>query len=361
MKSKTMIVAASIAASLAVNAADAWISADKSGTSDNCSWSNTVTFAEGEDTVTITDNALQPTQEAAADSSLKKVTMTITTTFSVCGDTEETPDDDAQAAVRLTADGFQVWTLVDGAKAWLSVSNNDLVITSSEEEYGAEYEITFVFDYGVQQYSVKVNNNQLTDNGDSDFPMAIREAEKLSEVGFVGSTQFTSLYSWLGEMTQEGFASGDSVSVSGGTVTLNAKQAEWLDSLGEKTTVEGAVATLTADQFNKAWLLNLDITDADWENFSFSVSGFTVYSDHVDVGVTLTRNNAAAIYGTLKFYAEPTLSALNTTTEPATTENLTNANFGEGNEATVSLPLGDGENKPSFFKAGIDEPDEPTE
>lgn len=338
MKNKTMILAASIAATLAVNAADAWILANSEGTS-NCAWSNAVEFVEGK--AEVTDNTLKPSGHSETQS---PVMIKVKTSFSVSAADDEAPEGGAQAAVRLTNDGFQVWTKDgEGVLVWRTVTADGLV-----PEDDAEYELTLKLDYEALTYSVSVGGSKLKADGEESFAMATVGDKNLSEIGFVGTTQFTSLVGWQGDFPQEGFAAGDVVTVDGKEVALTEAQAAWLNGLG----ASGSAFDLSEEQFKKACLLNLDITEEGWDDYLFSVTGFTVYSDRVEVGVTLTRNNAAAIYGTLKFYAESTLEALKTATTPAATSDVKFE--GEGNESTtVELPL-EGETKPSFFKAVIE-------
>ena len=164
-----------------------------------------------------------------------------------------------------------------------------------------------------------------------------------------------SLTSIVGEyVVAEGFAENEEVLLKdNASVILDAAKAAWLNSCaGDKTTVGNAAAVLSADDFNKAYLLNLDITGEN--SYSFKITGIDVAADKVTIGVTLTRTGKIAqkTNGVLKFYGAATVAAFTTATPISTT--IPNDDFSDGDTATAEIPLG-GDNPPAFFKARIEE------
>ena len=137
------------------------------------------------------------------------------------------------------------------------------------------------------------------------------------------------------------------------SVILDAAKAAWLNSCaGGKTAVGNAAAVLSADDFNKAYLLNLDITGET--SYSFKITSVEVAADKVTIGVTLTRTGKIAqkTNGVLKFYGAATVEAFTTATSISTT--IPNGNFSDGDTATAEIPLV-GDDPPTFFKAKIED------
>ena len=173
---------------------------------------------------------------------------------------------------------------------------------------------------------------------------------------FDGDGIFTSL---LGEyVTVEGFAVEEEVILKdNASVILDAAKAAWLNSCGgDKTSVGNAAAGLSAQEFADAYLLNLDITEAD-RSYAFEITGVDVGAETVTVGVKLTRTGhiAQSINGTLKFYGAATLDAFkNPALQPISSATVSDNDFSDGNTATATIPL-DSETPPTFFKAKIEE------
>ena len=152
----------------------------------------------------------------------------------------------------------------------------------------------------------------------------------------------------------EGFAADDEVLLKdNATVILDAARAAWLNScVGGKTVVSNAVTALSADDFNKAYLLNLDVTGET--SYTFRITSIDVASDKVTIGVTLERTGKIAqkTNGVLKFYGAATVEAFASATPiPAT---IPNDDFSNGDTATAEIPRG-GDNPPTLFKAKIEE------
>ena len=109
---------------------------------------------------------------------------------------------------------------------------------------------------------------------------------------------------------------------------------------------------MSQDAFNKAYLLNLDITDPAYDGtFSFEVTDFDVDDTTVTVKVTLTRNGEfdGPIIGTLKLTGTDELGKEFEVKDSAT---ITDAHFSAGDgELTITFP-NDADTK--FFKPVIE-------
>ena len=275
------------------------------------------------------------------------------------------PDADAQAAVRISADGcFQVWTRLrqgyGGQAVWADVEAEGLTPVS-----GAEYTLRMTFDYTQSTYSVEVKTDETEftnlqlqlPTATTSFPLA-SSAKCVSSFAFVGDTLFTSL-SGDCKMVVIGFAQNETVVLrDNAVVILDAAKAAWLNKCagGDKATTGSAAAGLTGKEFNEAYLLNLDIADGE-RSYSFAIADIKVGDENVTVSVTLKRTGiaggeAAPINGTLKFYGASTIEAFkNASSAAIEATNLMDGDFSTSDTATATFPKG--ENK--FFKAKIEE------
>ena len=106
------------------------------------------------------------------------------------------------------------------------------------------------------------------------------------------------------------------------------------------------------DDFNKAYLLNLDVTGET--SYTFRITSIDVASDKVTIGVTLERTGKIAqkTNGVLKFYGAATVEAFASATSVSVT--IPNDDFSNGDTATAEIPRG-GDNPPTLFKAKIEE------
>jgi hypothetical protein len=183
------------------------------------------------------------------------------------------------------------------------------------------------------------------------FPVAT-SGSGISKVCLRGRGALTSIVG--NYVVAEGFAEDDEVLLNGNaTVILDAAKAAWLNSCaGGKTAVSNAAAVLSAADFNKAYLLNLDITGEN--SCSFTITSIDVAADKVTIGVTLTRTGKVAqkTNGVLKFYGAATVEAF-TTAMPISMP-IPNDDFSDGDTATAQIPLM-GDDPPAFFKAKIEE------
>ena len=279
------------------------------------------------------------------------VTLEVTATFDTIPGEAEEPKPGTQGAVWIGTNGcFQAWTM----GGWV-----DVVAEGVAPQIDVEYTFRFTFDYKKGTYGVEVKTGSTgyiklrgrADPSLESFPLAAT-GSAVSEVLFSGSGFLTSI---VGEyVVFEGFAADDEVLLKdNATVVLDAARAAWLNSCaGGKTVVSNAVLTLSADDFNKAYLLNLDVTGET--SYTFRITSIDVASDKVTIGVTLTRTGKIAqkTNGVLNFYGAATVEAFASATPVSVT--IPNDDFSNGDTATAEIPIG-GDNPPTLFKAKIEE------
>ena len=218
-----MLIACAFAALASSAFAHGWIDERAVTTGQTGTWSEAVAYnpatqtAELEGEVVFTPKAV---------SSGNFVTLKFATTLAKMPE-EKSPGADAQAALRIGSNGvFQVWARrrinsdysdrltnvrqdqnlrsVSGASdqselnasvhcEWIDVAASGVAPVS-----GAEYGITFVFDYAAGRYSVSVKDAKgvwqllRSASGISAFPIAAK-AEKVKDIKIDGDTQFRSL------------------------------------------------------------------------------------------------------------------------------------------------------------------------
>ena len=279
------------------------------------------------------------------------VTMEVTATFDAIPDIEDVPKAGTQGAIWIGTNGcFQVWT----SGGWV-----DVVAEGVTPQTGVDYTFRLTFNYKEGMYGAEVKTGltgftRLKEKGNpvrETFPLAT-SGSAISKVRLLGWGSLTSI---VGEyVVAEGFAENEEVLLKdNAAVVLDAAKAAWLNSCaGDKTVVGHAAAVLSAEDFNEAYLLNLDITGET--SYTFRITSISVAADKVTIGVTLTRTGKIAqkTNGALKFYGAATVEAF-TTAEPVAAT-LSNDGFPDGDAATAEIPL-TGNNPPSFFKARIEE------
>ena len=279
------------------------------------------------------------------------VTLEVTATFDTIPGEAEEPKPGTQGAVWIGTNGcFQAWTV----GRWVDVAAEGVT-----PQIGVEYSFRFTFDYKKGTYGVEVKTGSTgyaklrgrVDPSQESFPLAAT-GSAVSEVLFSGSGFLTSI---VGEyVVFEGFAADDELLLKdNATVILDAARAAWLNSCaGGKAVVSNAVTALSADDFNKAYLLNLDVTGET--SYTFRITSIDVASDKVTIGVTLTRTGKIAqkTNGVLKFYGAATVEAFASATPVSAT--IPNDDFSNGDTATAEIPIG-GDNPPTLFKAKIEE------
>jgi hypothetical protein len=282
------------------------------------------------------------------------VTIETKTSFYGCEIFQE-PEPDTQVAVCLSTNNcFQVWAGSEssGKGEWVDVAAEGLTPVAGEE-----YTLRFSIDYTANKYSVDIKDGSSQDfaklgaSGQTSFALAY-VTNRVSEIRFSGNTQFTSL---CGESVEvSGFGEYEEVALAGSSTILNAAKAEWLNKLGAKATVSGALASIKADKFEDAYLMNIDFTKGDF-TYEFDVTGITVDETSVKIEVVLKRYgtpgpDGAEINGTLNFYGASTLDAFKNAPSKLGTATLDNGTFGNGDTATATFPKGD--NK--FFNSKIE-------
>ena len=265
---------------------------------------------------------------------------------------------DVQAAMRIGANGgFQLLSGGSSGRAW--VDGSAAGMTPLPE---VEYSALFTFNYKAGNYTVAVKDaggayrQLLANDGSETFGLATNAA-KVAKVVLRGSGSFKSL---VGDYSADGFCSGD-VTGADASLVLKTAHAEWLNGLGDYATVSGSVARLSAADFGKAYLCNLDVTK-DGATAEFKITGIEVGDENVSVKVTLARAGAAQkdgadapINGVLRFYGASTVEAFaNPVLEPLGNAVLSDDDFSEGETATADIPL-EPDAGAKFLKARIEE------
>ena len=291
----------------------------------------------------------EKTFTALAASGGTPVTIEVTASFDSVPSKEATPPEGTQGALWLGTNGvFQIWT----SGGWADVAAEGVT-----PQAGIDYTFRFVFDYAAGTYSVSAGGAPFRATGDArtSFPLAAT-GTAISAVAFKGSGRLTSI---VGEyVVVEGFAKDDEVVLNNASVFLNAAQAAWLNSCaGGKAALVAAAGNLSQDDFDAAYLLNLDITGENSYSFRLTSIEVDASANKVTIGVTLTRTGEIeqTINGVLKFYGAATLAQFtDPALEPLGDATLSDDDFSEGGAATAEIPLS-GDTPPVFFKAKIEE------
>ena len=279
-----------------------------------------------------------------------------------------TPGAEAITAIQIGTNGsFQVWASKgNGEQAtgggWVDVAADGVTPTVE-----TEYSFALSLDYRVKLFSVSLLDGSsilplAAADGTTRFPFADSNSTAVSSVAFLGVGSLAAIRGCY--FTVEGFEKGEEVVVKdSASVILSAAQAAWLNGLGEKATVAGKAATVSAEDFGKAHLLNLDITQ-DGFGYTFNVTGIEVGEESVAIAVSLQRTGAvtewqsgtaAPINGKLRFYGAATVEAFtNPALEPLGNAVLSDDDFSDGETATAVIPL-DPDADAKFYKARIEE------
>ena len=342
---------------------EAWLRESAATSKWTGEWSENVDYGEDGRAFLSGDVAFEPTNASTGN----VVTVETKAKLYACSK-DCSPDANAQAAVRISADGcFQVWTRKElgiesggvGELGWVDVEAQGVTPIS-----GAEYTLRMTFDYTQSTYSVEVKTDETEftnlrlqlPTATTSFPLA-SSAKCVSSFAFVGDTLFTSL-SGECRMVVIGFAENETVVLKDNAVAiLDAAKAAWFNKCagGDKAAAGSAAANVSSKEFNEAYLLNLDIADGE-RSYSFAIADVKVGDENVTVSVTLKRagiagGEAAPINGMLKFYGASTIEAFkNASSAAIETTNLTDGDFSKSDMATAKFPKG--ENK--FLKAKIE-------
>ena len=164
-----------------------WIDERAATTGQTGSWSEGVAYDPDTQTADIDGEAVfMPNAASAGNYVTLKFTMTLDKVAE-----DKSPEADAQAGLRIGSnDVFQVWTKA----GWLDAAASGVAPVS-----GAEYGITFVFDYAAGRYSVSVKDGKSgwkalkSASGAQMFPIAVPDAYMVKDIHFVGDTDFKSL------------------------------------------------------------------------------------------------------------------------------------------------------------------------
>ena len=333
------------------NRADHWIFENEDYKEATGLWSNVVEYIDHK-------VAIEEKNEFTADNPSDARNVIIETTASFISAAEEDQEfEGVKAAVRIGTNAcFQVYTTNLSGRVWLDTEGFTATV-------GNDYTVRVEMDMTNRMYSVSVkqggNYLPLTAGGNSSFPFAYADtAPYLQKVGYAGEGAVESIYgSYTNRVVV--FVTDEVVTVSDGTRTLTASQAEWLNARGEHGAVSAVIRTLTSDQFARAYLLNEDLMNASYSVDgwgSFEIIKIDVGDDTITVKVKLVRNfavmdgaNAAPINGTLKVYGGTSVTGINTQIQDYSL-NHNDLHFSNGQEATFIID----KDAIKFYKAAIE-------
>ena len=315
-----------------------WIYAEEGYWNYTGTWSG-VDVDPSAEAVTIETNA---TYMANRPSDGQFVTLAIKIRFDDVND-DASDLGDAKAAVRLAAgetDGtyqFQLYTSDGENKVW---TNATVDVTATKE---VDYNFVFLLDLTNKTYTASIVSGATTNAlsiGESvtEIPFAcLGNVAPVQRIEFIGAGTVTSIEGSYEDAPApaEEFVNGDEF----GAVTLDTAQAAWLNGQNNYAALADKIATMSQDAFNKAYLLNLDITDPAYDGtFTFEVSDIDVGDTTVSVKVTLTRSGEfdGPIIGTLKLTGTDELGNAFEVKDSAT---ITDAHFSAGDgEVTITFP-----------------------
>ena len=242
---------------------------------------------------------------------------------------------------------FRVLTMENGVRTWKTVGAEGL----AEPVLHTPYTLKFTIDCTNRTYSAAIVGGgnvefMLTHGTTNEFAFAGQQDTSVQEVCFVGTGNVISL---LGSYRNSGaeFMHGDVLPLADGqsSQALTESQAAWLNSMKGYDAVKAKVATMGRDDFNDAYLLNLDISQSEFGLGMFKMTGIEVTEDEVRISVTLNRagaiqvsrggtSRAAPINGLLKLYGGETPS--NRTLLNATI--ITDDSFSSGDTEVFTYP-----------------------
>ncbi len=314
-------------------------------------WSNAVEYVNHK-------VAIEERNEFTADNPSDARNVVIETTASFNSVAEEDQDfEGVKAAVRIGTNAcFQVYTTNLNGRVWLDAEGVTATV-------GNDYTVRVEMDMTNRMYSVSVKQSgnylPLTAGGNPNFPFAYNDVTPcVQKIGYVGEGAVGSIYgSYTNKVVV--FVTDEVVTVSDGTATLTASQAEWLNKRGDHAAVAAMVKTLTSDQFARAYLLNENIMNASYSVDgwgSFKITDIDVGDETITVKVKLVRNfavmdgaKAAPINGTLKVYGGADVTGINTQIQNYEL-NDNDLHFRDGEEATFVIDKG----ALKFYKAKIE-------
>ena len=264
---------------------------------------------------------------------------------------EEDPDFDGKVSLNLCmTEGnvlvFRVLTMEDGVLTWKTVGAEGF----SGPTLNTPYTVKLTLDCTNRTYTAAIIDGNveipLTHGTTNEFAFAGRQDTPVEQIEFSGEGNVMSLLGSYGNPATE-FKRDDVLTLLDGQMSqaLTEDQAAWLNSMKGYDAVRAKVATMGLDDFNGAYLLNLDISQSEFGLGMFKVTGIEVTESEVRISVTLNRTGAiqvsrdgtsrdAPINGLLKLYGGESPSdrtLLNATV-------ITDANFGSGDTEVFTYP-----------------------
>ena len=334
------------------------------------SWANDVTYDGTTHKAAIEDGN---TYTATNPSDGRMVTLNMTMSFDGAND-DDTDLSLAKAAVRLgegANSGEYVFELATTGTVDNVATQVWATATGFTPTVETDYNLLFVLDLTNKTYTAAVityanetaTTNALSVAGSTTIAFANQgAATAVQEIEFVGGGSVTALTGSYEDVEEpEVFVANDEVTLNGGSATLTAAQAAWLNACGNKATVASAIVNLTAAQFSDAYLLNLDVTEAF--SYTFAVTEIEVGNNSVEVEVTLTRTGALTeneaakpINGTLTLSGTAALGTAFAEISSTALE-FENAGF-SGGATTSTVTVDTTKTTAKFYKAVITTPAE---
>ena len=262
--------------------------------------------------------------------------------------------EDTKAAVGLrtvnNVTTFALLTKSEGNNEWVDVQAEGVTAQSN-----TEYTITFTLDCTNRTYSASVDVNgtatPLALNGTNNFAFAGNATPVSGAVEFMDCNNATMLVGSYDDIA--GFVPEDVVKLKGDDIVeLTDDQAEWLNAMDNYDVVCAKLKEMTAEKFEEAWLLNLDLTADSPALVSFSIAGIDVTDEYVEVSIALERNGVmedAKINGVLQLYGGEELGDLT----PLTATPVGADDFGSESTAVLRYPRS---GPARFFRAVISAP-----
>lgn len=254
---------------------------------------------------------------------------------------------------------FQVLSIEDGQMVWLDVGGIGIPEPTLETPY--TFKITI-------DCTNRTSEVALVGSGGVETPLSHGETNRFAFVAQTDNTVRRVMYYGGGNVIslwgidnspEDAFIQGDTLPLDGNQIpAITEGEAAWLNSMNSYDVVRAKVASMARQDLEEAYLLNLDITQDVFGLDVFKVSGIEVTETEVKIHVWLNRTNAiqtndvggkrdAPINGMLKLYGGTTPQ----TKELLNTTMVTDANFAEGDTATIIYPQSGGM---KFFRPVIE-------
>ena len=290
---------------------------------------------------------------AAQQSFGRNVTILTTVEFDSIVDRDAYADELEGVKVGITlgrredgAPSFLVLSSENGQKVWLNVSGAGLPEPIPE----TPYTVKLTFDCTNRTFEVSLverggHETPLTYGTTNCFSYAENTDAAIYQVGYNGCGNILSLHG-VDDYPEASFMQGDALSLNGSqTPAITEGEAAWLNSMNAYDVVKSKVASMSRQDIEEAYLLNLDITKDVFGLDVFKVSGIEVTETEIKIHVWLNRTNAiqashagekrdAPINGILKLYGGSTPQ----TKELLNATMIIDADFSDGDTATIVYP-----------------------